>query len=304
MKPITSMQKKNRIAAMLTAVLLLSLLLCSAAPVGAADASFELHLLNVGQGLGVLVKADGHALLYDGGPQEEQDNVVETLKNLGVSSLDYIVVSHYDSDHLNGSVAALKNFGCTTVLSPDYTVDDYIYELYQKALQANGANVIHPSQGDQYTLGNAQITVVGPSSYDAEKENNRCVAIHIQYGSTSYLLCGDAQEEEEEDIVDFGGDLRSDVYVINHHGSASSSKYYLLDAVQPMYAMLSCAKDNTYGHPAKSAMKRIKSMGTSLFRTDEQGEIIAYSDGSNLWFNQDPCDDFSYRIPQYSWGNS
>lgn len=259
----------------------------------ADEPGFELHLLDVGQGLSVLIRADGHSLLYDGGGARTSSFVVSYLKEQGITDLDYIVVSHYDDDHLNGIVGALHVFGCGAVLAPDYTADTDIYASYLSAVQENGTAVIHPEKGEVYTLGGASIEIAGPSSCSSASENNRCISVLIDYCGFRSLICGDLEAEGEEDLVDSNADLTCDLYVVNHHGSASSSTYYFLNHVLPSCALLSCGQKNPYGHPAAEVMERLQSMNCELYRTDRQGTIVACSDGSSVWFNTEPCTDWS-----------
>lgn len=264
----------------------------SGAPDSSGESGFALHMLDVGQGLSVLVESDGRYLLYDGGGAEASSFVVSYLKQQGISDLDYIVVSHYDDDHLNGIVGALHVFNCGTVLSPDYTADTDIYHSYVSAVQENGAPVLHPFPGDTCSLGSASIEILGPSSYDNASENNNCISLRIDYAGFRFLLCGDLEAEGEENLVNSNADLSCDLYVVNHHGSSSSSTFRFLNEVLPNYAFLSCGEDNPYGHPSAETIERLQSMGCELYRTDKQGTVAAYSDGSSLWFSTDPCTDF------------
>ena len=266
----------------------------------AEQSSFELHLLDVGQGLSILVKADGHYLLYDGGGARTSSYVVSYLKEQGITELDYVVVSHYDDDHLNGIVGALHVFSCGTVLAPDYIADTDIYASYISAVWEKGIAVVHPSKGDIYYLGNATIKVIGPSSYNNTSENNNCISLCINYSDRHFLICGDLEAEGEEELVNSNFDLSCDLYVVNHHGSASSSTFYFLNHVLPSYALLSCGQDNSYGHPSIEVMERLQAMNCELYRTDKQGTIIAYSDGNAIWFNTEPCTDWSSNISSES----
>ncbi len=259
----------------------------------AEETDFELHLLDVGQGLSILVKVDDHYLLYDGGGAKTSSFVVSYLRTQGVIDLDYIVVSHYDEDHLNGIIGALHAFDCATVLAPDYIPDTDIYASYISAIQKKGVSVIYPEKGDVYTLGNASIVIVGPTSYNNASENNNCISLYIEYGDFRYLLCGDMESEGEEDIINSNDDMSCDLYVVNHHGSASSSSFYFLNHVLPKYALLSCGAYNAYNHPSVETMERLRNIDCELYRTDKQGTIIAYSDGNTLWFNVAPSTDWS-----------
>lgn len=282
--------KKGR-RSLLSALFLMICLL--AAPVKAEEASLRLHMLDVGQGLSILAESNGHYMLIDGGGGEASSYVVSYLQKQGVSTLDYIVATHYDEEHINGIIGALHVFGCGTILSPDYEADTKIYSSYLSAAKASGAQVIHPSQGDSFSLGKADICVVGPVTYDYEDENNRSVAVRITCGQTSCLISGDAESQSEEDMVNSGVQLASDLYVAGHHGSSTSSSEYFLDAVSPSYVWISCGADNSYGHPTEKVMERLQERGCRMFRTDKQGTVTASSDGESFAFDQDPCQDWS-----------
>lgn len=258
------------------------------------NASFSLTLLDVGQGLSVLVEADGAYLLYDGGGRSASSYVVSYLQQHSVTQLRWLVASHYDEDHISGLVGVLNTAGVTQALLPDYTTDTRIYQSLQNAIAEHNVPVEHPSQGDIYTLGDAEILVVGPGNNHYEKDNDQSLCLRISYGNFQCLLTGDAEQDAEQDMVQSGQDLSCDVYVVGHHGSASSSGEALLDAASPHYAFLSVGEENPYGHPDEQTLNSLQQLGVALFRTDKQGEVTVYSDGDNYWFSTEPCEDWSH----------
>ncbi|MCR5370505.1 MAG: MBL fold metallo-hydrolase [Clostridium sp.] len=255
--------------------------------------TLEVHMLDVRQGLCVFLRQGDHCMLYDGGGRESSSFVVAYLKQQGVGKLDYIVASHYDEDHISGLIGAMNVFGCGVVLDADYVSDTGIYESFMRTVNAAGAAEIHPAVGEEYAFGDASFSIVGPESYLIPAENDRSVAIRMTFGDNSILLCGDAQQEEEYAIAASGLALDSQIYVVNHHGGATSSTGYFLDRVHPAYAFLSCGKENTYGHPAEDVLKRLKGRSCSLFRTDKQGTVVAVCDGSGVTFSVSPTDDWT-----------
>ncbi len=279
-------------------VLVCVLLLITGKAIRADSPELHLHLLDVGQGLSVLVQCDGQYLLYDGGGRDASSFVVSYLKEQGVENLSYMIASHYDDDHLNGLVGALHVFDIEMILSPDYKADTKVYRSFLSAADQSGASLLHPVQGDSFDFGAAKIDITGPASYDYPAENNNCLCIRISYGDVSVLICGDAEAQAEEDMVNSGIPLESDIYVVNHHGSASSNSFYFLDHVDPGYVLLSCGKDNPYGHPDLEAMERLQSLGCTLYRTDRQGTIVLHSDGSSVWSDLEPCTDWSSNEDQ------
>ncbi|HEX3078211.1 MAG TPA: ComEC/Rec2 family competence protein [Lachnospiraceae bacterium] len=291
------MKKHNLLAILILYIILLTS--CSnATPENSIATNNEVnggmavHFLDVGQGNAVLVENDGLYMLIDGGDQEYSSFVVSYLKKAGVKKLEYIITSHYDADHLNGIVGALNIFDVGLILDPDYKTDTRVFDSYTK-LVAAGIDEVHPKQGDTYELGDATFTVVSPVDYNYSDGNDDSVGIRILHGKDSFLICGDAGKESEEDILQSGIPLESTVYMVNHHGSNTSSTDSFLESIDPTYAVISCGLDNSYGHPNKEIMDKIKERDITFFRTDKQGTIIAYSSGKGITWNVDPSTDYS-----------
>lgn len=142
-------------------------------PVGdEKDASLSLTMLDVGQGLSVLIEADGEYLLYDGGGRSASSYVVSYLQQHGVDQIRWLVASHYDEDHISGLVGVLNTVEVEEALLPDYTTETQIYQSLQNAIAEQNVPVVTPLQGDLYTLGNAEIEVVGPGNNHYTKDND------------------------------------------------------------------------------------------------------------------------------------
>lgn len=254
--------------------------------------NLEVHFLDVGQGLSVFIESDGHYMLYDGGDSNKSSFVVAYLRDQGVQNLDYVIASHYDSDHLNGVIGALHAFGVNTVIGPDYVHDSKLYQSFIDTVSEKGKNVDHPPVGTEYSLGNSKFIILSPN-YTTSDSNNNSVSIKIVNGSNSFILTGDAESSSESSMCNSGIDIDCDILCIGHHGSASSTSWEFLQYTVPEYAVISCGSDNQYGHPDKDTMDKLQSMEISVFRTDKQGTIIATSDGGNISWNADPCNDYS-----------
>ena len=256
-------------------------------------APFSLTMLDVGQGLSILVQADGEYLLYDGGGRGASSYVVAYLQQHTVTELEWLAASHYDEDHISGLVGVLHATPVGKALMPDYTTDTQIYQSLQTVLGEKNVPVIYPAQGDAFSLGGAEIQVVGPQNYDYDSDNDKSLCLRICYGNFRCLLTGDAEQDAEQDMVTSGQDLTCDLYVVGHHGSSSSTSEELLDAVSPAYSFLSVGEDNPYGHPTEQTLNALQQHGIILYRTDVQGEVTVYSDGQQCWFSTEPCQDWS-----------
>jgi competence protein ComEC len=106
--------------------------------------------------------------------------------------------------------------------------------------------------------------------------------VHLTYGANSFLFTGDAETKSEADMLKFGVNLKSDVLMIGHHGSKSSTSQKFLDAVNPKYAVIQVGKDNNYGHPTVEVLKKLNDKGIKIYRNDLQGNIILTSNGKDI----------------------
>ena len=242
----------------------------------------RVDFLDVGQGLSVLINADGRFMLYDGGDRTASSFVVAYLKEKGVAKLDYMVASHYDADHLNGLVGALNVFNTDMILGPGYETDTKIYKSFTDTVQRMKKEVVHPQPGERYPLGGGYFEILSPLSAQYDDVNNYSIAIRLVYGDTSSLLAGDAEQESEQEMTEYWPDLKADVLCVGHHGSPTSTGEAFLDSVNPSIAVISCGRDNSYGHPGKAVLERLDSRNITVVRTDESGTITLTSDGSAL----------------------
>lgn len=255
-----------------------------------AEGTLEVTFLDVGEGNAILVNQDGAYMLIDGGDREYASFVVSYLKDAGVEELEYVIASHYDADHLNGIVGALNVYPCETVLAADYTTDTRVYESFCEVVEEQDIELVYPAMGEQYTLGDAVFTIVCPDAYDYEEANDNSIGIRLEYGETSFLICGDAGMQVEKMMLQSTLPLKSDVYLASHHGSEYSSSYDFLRAVAPSAVVISVGADNSYGHPTKRVLDDIAAVGADVYRTDELGTIRVISDGATLTFDKVPTE--------------
>lgn len=246
-----------------------------------AGAGLEVIFPDVGQGACVLIKADGQTLLVDGGPDSRGTWLQRFLKQQGVERLDYVIGTHFDADHIGALDVAVYKFDCGTVLLPDYEKNTKTARDLNDTLKARDIVAVHPAVGDTYPLGSGEFTVIAPGNSFYEAENDYSIGIIVRYKDMDIILTGDASELSEKEMLASGIDLRSDIYYVGHHGSSGSSSKAFLEAVNPKMAVISCGRDNDYGHPHEATLKRLEKQGAVIYRTDTQGSIIVRSDGSD-----------------------
>lgn len=171
---------------------------------------------------------------------------------------------------------------------PDVTSDTKTYDDVVQALKSKNQKAQAPKLGKTYSLGDATFTIIAPVKDYGDDTNDWSIGILLQYGKNRFLFTGDAAKQAEDDMIDTGEDLSADVYKASHHGSKTGSSDDFLDKVSPAYAVISCGEGNKYGHPSAQTLNNFRSRGIKTFRTDNQGTIVAYSDGSDITWNASP----------------
>lgn len=247
------------------------------------DSTFAVHFLDVGQADSALIACDGHYMLIDGGNAEDSDLIYAYLKQLGVEHLDYLVATHLHEDHIGGLSAAPYAATIGTALAPETNGTTKVFKNLVKALETRDMSLTVPAAGDTFSLGSAQVTVLGPLK-KYEDTNNTSLVLSVAYGETTFLFTGDMEYDAEINLVEAGGNLSADVLKVGHHGSSSSTCYRFLREVMPTYAVISVGKNNEYGHPTEPVLSRLSDAGVTVYRTDECGTVIVRSDGTNLTF--------------------
>ena len=246
--------------------------------------SFIIHYIDVGQADCILLENEGRFMLIDGGNREDSQLVVSYLEQQGVQELDAVVCTHAHEDHVGGLPSVLAVYPTKMVYAPTKTYSSNIFDKFVYYTDQQGLEIIIPQPGDSFTLGDVNLTVLGPvKSYpDA---NNTSIVIMAEFGATRFLFTGDMEKEAENDMLDYWGEKYNwncDVLKSGHHGSSTSSSYRLIYATDPEYIVISVGKDNTYGHPHKETIALYKDAGIPAFRTDELGHVIITSDGSTV----------------------
>ena len=240
--------------------------------------------LDVGQGDAAVIQCGGQSMLIDGGKPEKSSYIYAWLQQHGLRHLDVIVATHVDADHIGGLSGALNYASVGTAYCPVTTGTTETFQSFVKYLAQRGKQITVPTAGATFTLGGAQVQILGPLR-SAEDSNDNSIVLKVSFGATSFLFTGDAERAEEQDLLNAGVNLQSTVLKVGHHGSDTSTSYPFLRAVAPQYAVISVGAGNSYGHPTEAVLSRLRDAGVTTFRTDMQGEITAVSDGQTINFS-------------------
>ena len=256
------------------------------------------EFIDVGQGDSILIVDDSEAMLIDTGVWEAYDNVCDALLDYGINSIDTLVLTHPDADHIQSAPDIIEQYNVQTCYMPVIDNDTASYQYTLDALRDYGVSVIYPTAGEYIDFGTASYEIVGPV-YDIrgayEDTNSYSIVIKMVNGEDSFLFTGDATGEETDDILNAGYDVSADVLKLAHHGSANDgcNSEAFIDSVNPRTMIVSCGYSNDYGHPHIETMALAKQFNCELFRTDLQGSVSCVSTGNGITWNIEPTTVFT-----------
>lgn len=255
-----------------------------------AGSQLQVHFVDVGQGDCSLIICDGEAMIIDAGDNDKGTRVQKYLMDQGISNLKYVIGTHPDSDHIGGLDVVIYKFSCDNILMPDASSDTKTYLDVLSAIDSKGYKITTVGQGDIFALGSATFEILSPiKGYPYAEDNNNSIVLRLDYYNNSFLFMGDAEYQPQQVMIyDDDINAKADVVKVSHHGANNGYMKGFYDEVNPEYAIISCGKGNKYGHPHSDVLNDFKNRGVKMFRTDEQGSIVAVSDGNNITFNTEP----------------
>jgi competence protein ComEC len=254
--------------------------------------SLEVHFINVGQSASTLiVSPTGETMLIDSGDwRDDGETVLQYLKQHHINHIDNLVTSHADADHIGGNAAIINYYetqanGIGAVYDPGIASSSSTYQRYLDAIERHNVTLYKTQAGDNIQFEGASVTVLAPPDpYIANKERNEnSIVLKVTYGKTSFLLPGDAAEQEEQYMIENDRSvLNSTVLYAGHHGSRSSSSDEFLDAVTPQIVVISSAYDSQYGHPHEETLNRLAARTIPTYWTAVHGNIVLDSNGKQI----------------------
>ncbi len=244
----------------------------------------QVHFFDVGQGdASLVITPDGKTVMIDAGPNSDQDRLLSYLEALKIKTIDYMIFTHPHEDHIGGGDAVIDQYSVGTVIMPDASSSSSTFEKLLLTIDKKNVPIELAAPGDTYQISDCSFTVYGPITIPDDDANNASIILRLVWNNTSVLFSGDAESKEEAEVLlKYASKLKSDVYQVGHHGSSTSSSEAFLQAIDPDIAVISCAKDNEYGHPHKETINLLSSLGVKIYRTDLQGSILLLSDGEKV----------------------
>lgn len=245
------------------------------------DEGFNIHIIDVGQGDSVLLECDDKYMLIDAGESEYGTAVADYLKQYNVDKLTYMVVTHPHSDHYGGAKTVLESVETENIIMTEASNTTRSWESFVDYVDNNNYNVIMPESNEIFELGECTVTAYVPE-IDNDDLNNCSIVLKAEYDEMSALFTGDAEKSEELTMIESGFDVKADVLKLGHHGSSTSTSEEFFEKVNPNLALISCGKDNDYGHPHKETTALLSEHNVKSLRTDEDGSIVVNMKNNTL----------------------
>lgn len=285
------MKKKLSIIAILLSFFSLFTLGCGQQKesVGQTEGEMKVHYINVGQGDSILIQVNDKNMLIDAGPGKSKDMLINYLDSLNLKKIDYVIATHPHEDHIGNLDDVINKYEIGEFYAPKVTHTTKAYENMIKALKKKNLKINVIKEGtSSIDLGvGTKVSVFSPIKNEYKKGseqdfNNYSPIMKVEFGETSFLFTGDAENEVEDEVLKKGYDVSADVLKFGHHGSSTSTSEAFLKAVNPSIGVIQLAKDNKYGHPHKETLDLIKKYKITTYRNDKDGDIVLISDGKTI----------------------
>lgn len=243
----------------------------------------QVSFLDVGQGDAIFIQSpSGIQVLIDGGPNASVVEQLHKVMPLFDRSIDLIMATHPDADHISGLTDVVKRFDVGAFLESGGKNENGVQERLEDLLIQKKVPKKLARRGQEYDLGGGAVLLILYPYTDVSKEESNAGSIVAQlvYGENSFLLTGDAPTTSEFALVGTDGDrLRSTVLKFGHHGSDTSTSLPFLEKVRPMYGVVSAGKNNRYGHPDQDVLDRASRFETTILQTLKSGTITFSTNG-------------------------
>ena len=243
-----------------------------------AQEDLLIDYIDVGQADSILIRNQDKVMLIDAGTNEAGETVVNYLENLGITKIDYLIGTHPHEDHIGGLDDVINKFDIGQIYMPKIETTTKTFEDVLEAIENKKLTVIAPNKGDEIVLGQATGEFMTEPILDKDNLNVSSLIFRLEFGDNSFLFMGDAEEENEKTI----SWPKTDVLKVGHHGSSTSSSEEFLKQVQPQYAIIMVGEDNSYGLPTQEIIDKLNTIGSTIYRTDENGTIQLTSDGNTI----------------------
>ena len=246
------------------------------------NTEFSIYFFNAGKADCILISNNDKYVLIDTGEQELGSTILQYLKNNGISKLDYLIITHFDKDHVGSAAAVIDNIEIENVLQSNMPKESEYYDNYIESLSKKNITPQTIAGDEKIVLGDLNIIVNGPTTtYEKNESNNSSLIVSVNYKNTNYLFAGDAQNDRIEDYLVEHVDTY-DFIKIPYHGNYQKKLDDLLNVVKAKYAVITCSDEE----PEEEKMIEVLNKYNLTYYLTRKGSITVTSDGNNITIKQ------------------
>lgn len=240
------------------------------------DGRPTVRFIDVGQGDSALVTYKGESVLVDAGPASAGKSVAEYVRTYS-PNVDYFIISHPHEDHMGGASDILRTVRVENLVINAYTSDDNFYIETLEIAEEQGINIIVADEPMTLHTDNIMINILDNFGYVYDDINDTSLIVRVDVDDISVLFTGDAEKTAESNVMSTSYSmLDADILKVGHHGSKTSTSEEFLKAVSPDIAVISCMKNNSYGHPSQNVVNLLKKYCIEIYRTDRMGTVVIH----------------------------
>lgn len=252
------------------------------------DSNSSIHFIDTGQSDAVLIENSGHYALIDTGDTGDDQLIHDYLTQLGVKTIDYLILTHVHADHIGAADTVIREFEVkNTFVSNDETTTK-VYREYIEALAEKGLFASVPLEASVHPLGSGTLTFYNTEGNHSNANNKSLVTLY-QNGNDKALFTGDAEEEVEKTLLTIEEIKNVDLFKAGHHGSSTSNSEAFIKHVNPSYVAFTTGAGNSYYHPHHRVVQLFEQLNIPIYRTDEQGTLIFTSTGKGITTELSPA---------------
>ena len=247
----------------------------------------SVHFIDAMQGDCTLIETSGGKFaLIDASTRDATDKIISYLQNEGVEELEYVIFTHPHEDHIGGGDDVINTFKVNTVYMNDRTENTTAYENLLESIKNSkkqyGTKVVKAKKGDTFSLDGIEFTILSDGK-DYDDANNSSICLMVEYGKTGILFTGDAEKKVEKELLASDFSLEAEIYKCAHHGSSTSNSEKFLGEIDPEICIISCGKDNDYGHPHDEVLEYLYENDIDFYTTHIDGDIVIDFDMENIF---------------------
>ena len=245
---------------------------------------FSVHIIDVGQGDSIFIQTlENKRILIDAGDEEAEHTVYSYLKRKGVKKIDVLIATHPDTDHIGSMDYIIDKFKISHFYMPEAKTDSEAFYNLLDSCKDKNLKIEYLTKGDVLKIDSStSMEILSPSTI-TDKNNLNSIVSLLNYSGYEFLFTGDAEKENESEILSSCNLPDIEFLKAGHHGSSSSSTKEFVERVKPEAVAISCGYNNDYGHPHRSVLDTFRENGSVVYRTDKNGTLVFYCDENGIF---------------------